>query len=259
MKTILIFGFMQMALLQAYAQRGGHDGRGSQGYSSGRSYTGGRFNGGPNVTHAFGRSGPGHNYDHYSEAPVIRGGTSRYYAARPMNSYYYRGVSGRPYYHGDYYRGYGSRIYAGNFFRNWVFGWGLGYWNPAIVWQQSFYLKLFNCYNSGEYYQPGYYNGYISNFDQVIQSINNQQNDDNKMAVAKEAIQNRNISTSQTAEIMNCFASDQAKIDFAEYAFPQVSDKQNFYKVNNTFRNPDSAQQLGSYLDAQYGNRNSEK
>ncbi len=266
MKTYILLGLMQLALVQSYAQRGGgsrgdHNGGGGHN-GGGQSYNGGRFNGGPSATHSFNRPAGGGNYNHYSAAPHVRGGGfyghdadrhsfafagRGYYGAHP----YYRGDYGRGYYGRGY--GYATRVYGDHFYRNWVFGWGLGYWNPAIVWQQHFYVNLFNCYNSGTYYAPEYYNGYVSNFDRVIESINNQQYDENKMAVAKEAIQNSNITSSQTAEIMNCFANDQAKIDFAEFAYSHVSDKQNFYTVNNTFKQPDSAQQLGSYLDAQYG------
>gem|GEM_PF-2984032 len=300
MKNYLLLILMQIAVIQAFAQRGGgghggngggghsgggtsgghgsysggrggggghsyggggHSGGGTSGnhsYSGGRgwggghSYGGGHYHGGPSAYHSFG----GRNYGHYNT--FYRGYGYGHGYAHGYAGAAYRGY-GRNYYRGDrfgYRNGYyGYHHYAPGYFRNWEFGWGLGFWNPALYWQQSFYSNLFNCYEANPYYAPDYFNGYISDFDQLVQSINNQPNDDNKMTVAREAVDYRYVSSAQVAAIMNCFASDQAKIDFAEYAYPHVTDKRNFYQVNNTFTDPESAQQLGGYLDSQYGNR----
>ena len=284
MKTYLLFALMQIAILPAFAQRGGGGGHGGGGgggghssgggrsggggYSGGHSNAGGggRFNGGPSVSHSFGgRSNGRYNAGSggSSAAPIIRSApASRNYgnvAHAPGYGYNrgynggYHGYYGGHGFYGDGFHGYGARIYAPAYYRNWVFGWGLGYWNTGLWWQTAFYLNLYDCYAGGPYYAPGYYNSYVSDFNNLIQTVNNQQGDDNKMAVAKEAIDHRNVSSDQVTRIMNCFESDQAKVDFAIYAYPHVADKQNFYRVNNSFNNPESAQQLGGYLDSQYG------
>ena len=263
---------------------GGHSSGGGGGsHSGGGGSTGGRggggahFNGGPSVSHSFGgrgggrytaprgnggggystppivRSNPGlHNYGNIAHAPGGYGYNRGYYGGHDRGYYGGHGFFGGRGFYGDRF-GYGARLYAPAYYRNWAFGWGLGYWSFGLAWQTAFYLNLYDCYAAGPYYTPGYYNGYVSDFNYLLQSINNQQGDESKMAVAKEAIDKRNVSSDQVARIMNCFENDEAKVDFAIYAYPHVTDKQNFYMVNNTFRSPESAQQLGGYLDSQYG------
>lgn len=294
MKTYILLALMQIAILPAFAQRGGGGGHssggggghssGGGGYSAGHGNGGGgRFNGGPSVSHSFGgrssgryiaprgngggygaapiiRSNPGaHNYGNIAHGPGGYGYNRGNYGGYNRGYYggYNRGFYGGHGFYGDRY-GYGARLFAPAYYRNWAFGWGLGYWSFGLGWQTAFYLDLYNCYAAGPYYAPGYYNGYVSDFNYLLQSINNQQGDDSKMAVAKEAIDQRNVNSDQVARIMNCFETDEAKVDFAIYAYPHVTDKQNFYRVNNSFRNPESAQQLGGYLDSQYGSHSNQ-
>ncbi len=82
------------------------------------------------------------------------------------------------------------------------------------------------------------YSGYnaMSNpmFNQVKQTILQQNFESSKLDFAKQSLDKNFITTSQAKEIVNLFSMEINKLDFAKYAYDKVTDKESYFTVANT-------------------------
>lgn len=109
-------------------------------------------------------------------------------------------------------------------------------------------------FSFGTTYPYGY--AYQSDFERILVAINSQAYDDSKLTVAKQAIQNRSLTSNEVQTIMRRFAYDDTRLQFAELAYDHVVDPQNFYSVNSAFAYSGSVDELNNYLNGQQPNSN---
>lgn len=91
------------------------------------------------------------------------------------------------------------------------------------------------------------------NFQEAIQSIATLTFEDSKLNAAKNCINSNELTSAQVKEIMALFNFDDSKIEFAEYAFSMVSDKENYHLVKEIFESDKSKDKLSSFLKESHG------
>ncbi|MBL0145458.1 MAG: DUF4476 domain-containing protein [Chitinophagaceae bacterium] len=84
-------------------------------------------------------------------------------------------------------------------------------------------------------------------FYQLKQSIQNENFDDAKQAIAKQAMTGNYFTASQIKEMVQLFSFESSKLAIAKYAYKNTIDKQNYYVVNDAFSFSSSKQALIQY------------
>lgn len=87
-----------------------------------------------------------------------------------------------------------------------------------------------------------------SDFQEAKTKIGSKGSDDAKLTLAKQIAGSNCLSTSQVKAVMNLFGFEDSKLDFAKYAYDHVSDRNNFFKVNEAFGFSGSAEELTNYI-----------
>ena len=101
----------------------------------------------------------------------------------------------------------------------------------------------------GRYREPAAYHhiDYV-NMEGLMVSLRYYPFDREKLAYAKSAISGKVLYTSDVISILNEFTFDNAKLDFAEFAYQFTADKENFYRVKKTFTFRSSIRKLDERL-----------
>lgn len=86
-------------------------------------------------------------------------------------------------------------------------------------------------------------------FEQLKQSIRRESFDDNKLSIAKAAIRNQAISTTQVQELLGLYSFEQNKLDIGKYCYQYSTDYNNYYLVANSFAFSASKQELLRYIE----------
>lgn len=73
-------------------------------------------------------------------------------------------------------------------------------------------------------------------FERILQSINRNSMDNNKLAFAKQVIRGRCITSAQAREISRGFSFDNNRLDFAKNAYASVYDLDNYFQVADVFQ-----------------------
>ncbi len=85
-------------------------------------------------------------------------------------------------------------------------------------------------------------------YNSMISAVKNEGFADNKKMVAKQALDNKCISTDQVIGLMKEFSFDDDKLEVAKYCYDRCSDRDNYYKVNSAFSFSDSKEALNKYI-----------
>lgn len=85
-------------------------------------------------------------------------------------------------------------------------------------------------------------------FNALLDVIDKQWSDRDKVNVAMQAMQANYVSSLQVKEMMKKMWNEDSRLELAEAAYPYVIDKQNFFIVNDTFWYADSVQELTEYI-----------
>lgn len=72
--------------------------------------------------------------------------------------------------------------------------------------------------------------------------------DSEKLAVAKQKVCTRSVTSRQVLQIARLFSYESSKLDFAKAAYIQTCDKQNYYIVNDAFSFSSSVRNLECYI-----------
>lgn len=75
--------------------------------------------------------------------------------------------------------------------------------------------------------------------------------DDDRLTKAKKLFNERCISAAQVRDITLMFMMDDAKLDFAKFAYGRTTDRINFSKVNEAFSFTSTKKQLTQYVNEQ--------
>ena len=85
-------------------------------------------------------------------------------------------------------------------------------------------------------------------FNNLIFTLQNRAFDSSRLAIAKQTLQSNTMSSMQVAAIMQQFSFESYKLDFAKFAYRQVSDPQNYFLVNREFAFDSSVRSLDDYI-----------
>jgi hypothetical protein len=87
-------------------------------------------------------------------------------------------------------------------------------------------------------------------FEQLKQTIRRESFDETKVSIAKTAIRDQAVSTTQVRELLGLFSFEQNKLDIAKYCYHYTTDYNNYYLVANSFAFSSSKNDLLRYIDA---------
>jgi hypothetical protein len=87
-----------------------------------------------------------------------------------------------------------------------------------------------------------------ADFNTAKSSINGKSFEDSKLTMAKQVLDNNCMTSAQVKEVMGLFSFENNKLDLAKYAYGRTVDKNNYYKVNDTFTFESSITELDSYI-----------
>jgi len=85
-------------------------------------------------------------------------------------------------------------------------------------------------------------------FRQKLDMILSSPNDQIKLRKAKEAFYEYCLTALQVKDVATAFYSDDARLDYATFAYPSVTDKENFYDVYDAFCTFSSAFRLNDFV-----------
>jgi hypothetical protein len=85
-------------------------------------------------------------------------------------------------------------------------------------------------------------------FNQVKQTLEQQDFESSRLDFAKQSLDNHFISTNQAKEIIKLFSMESNKLDFAKYAYDKVTDKENYFTVANNFSMQSNKDDLLQYI-----------
>lgn len=87
-----------------------------------------------------------------------------------------------------------------------------------------------------------------TSFNEAKESIDSKGMDDSKLKVAKQVLDNNCMTSAQVKEVVELFSFEQSKLDFAKYAYGRTTDKNNYYKINDTFTFESSITELNNHI-----------
>lgn len=89
-----------------------------------------------------------------------------------------------------------------------------------------------------------------SDFAAAKASIDNQGFDETKLKLAKQIAGSNCLSTDQVKTVMGLFGFEDSKLDFAKFAYDHVTDRNNYFKVNDAFGFSSSVDALNDYIQS---------
>ncbi len=127
--------------------------------------------------------------------------------------------------------------------------------NIAVVYNNQGYNNYNNGYigngNNANFNTNNYSNNNLNanDFAALRATLVNQNFDDTRLTIAKQALQNRMLSSNQVAELMRLFTFESSKLDFAKYAYKNTYDKERYFVINNEFTFSSSTDDLNNFIN----------
>lgn len=87
-----------------------------------------------------------------------------------------------------------------------------------------------------------------SSFNSLLNTINNQSFDDDKVMVAKQATSSNCMYVSQIRQVMNALDFEDSKLEYAKHAHAYCVDPQNYFQVNDAFDFSSSVEELNNHI-----------
>ncbi len=85
-------------------------------------------------------------------------------------------------------------------------------------------------------------------FDSFKSSVSSKPFEENKLAIAKQVLNNNCLTSAEVKETMGLFSFENSKLDFAKCAYGHTYDVNNYYKVNDAFQFSSSIDDLNAYI-----------
>lgn len=89
-----------------------------------------------------------------------------------------------------------------------------------------------------------------TDFSEAKKTISSKGFEDTKLQTAKQVVKNNCLNTNQVTEIIKLFGFEETKLDFAKLAYDKTVDKNNFYKIGDSFSFSSSVDELNKFLDS---------
>lgn len=87
-------------------------------------------------------------------------------------------------------------------------------------------------------------------FKDFLYTLRNQNFDNDKLSIARQALRNTYFDTYQIREVMSTMNFEKNRVDFAKDAYSYCVDKQNYFRVNDAFEFSSSIRELEDYIFA---------
>lgn len=91
---------------------------------------------------------------------------------------------------------------------------------------------------------------FATDFASAKASIESKGFEDTKLTLAKQIAGSNCLSTEQVKTVMGLFGFEDTRLDFAKFAYDHVSDRKNYYKVNDAFGFSSSVDELNEYIQS---------
>ena len=91
----------------------------------------------------------------------------------------------------------------------------------------------------------------VQNVERILNAIENESFNDDKMMVAKQATNKKCLSVQQIKQIMDKFSFEDNKLEFAKSAYSNCLNKDEYYMVNESFTFSSSKSELNDYISNQ--------
>ncbi len=116
-------------------------------------------------------------------------------------------------------------------------------------WNDKLYFDHKNCDDD---YKKKRWRNHLSDreFREALDVIKNQSFESGRETVAKEVIDDYDISVDQLVDILNVFWFETTKLSLAKYAYDHMEDTRGFYKVYNVFSFSSSVDELRDYIES---------
>jgi hypothetical protein len=85
-------------------------------------------------------------------------------------------------------------------------------------------------------------------FNSLLNTINNQGFDDDKVMIAKQATSSNCMYVGQIKQVMNALSFEDSKLEFAKYAYAYCVDPQNYFQINDAFDFSSSVEELNNHI-----------
>ncbi len=87
-----------------------------------------------------------------------------------------------------------------------------------------------------------------NDFQELVASIDDQAAEENRLAIAKQAIDDSCLSTKQVINVLGLFAGEETRLEFAKYAYLRTSDRDKYFNVNSALYSQESVKELSEYI-----------
>lgn len=88
----------------------------------------------------------------------------------------------------------------------------------------------------------------VNQYNAVRQTIQRESFDKGKMAIATQVLRDNYLSSAQVKELTMLFSFDDAKLEFAKYAYSKTVDRGSFFMVYDAFSFSSSKERLADYI-----------
>ncbi len=127
-------------------------------------------------------------------------------------------------------------------------------WNNQNEWNNNNNNNNNNNWNN-EYPNNGNIFGYgnlmsDSEIQTLMQSMKNATFDEKMISVAKTALKNSMLKTSQVHQLLDLITFEQQKLELAKYCYDKTTDKNNYYTLYNDFKFSNYSDQLDKYINS---------
>ncbi|RYY38784.1 MAG: DUF4476 domain-containing protein [Chitinophagaceae bacterium] len=111
--------------------------------------------------------------------------------------------------------------------------------------------------NGGGYGNGGYNNGSYgamnaNSFTALLQQLRNENFDNTKMTIARDALSSNRVSVAQVKQLMQQFTFDSDRLELAKAAYPRCTDKNNYFQLSDAFEFSSSKESLSTWVRNQH-------
>jgi hypothetical protein len=89
-----------------------------------------------------------------------------------------------------------------------------------------------------------------SDFETAKKSIVSKSFEDSKLTLAKQIINSNCMNTAQVKSIMKEFSFEETKLTWAKHAYPRVTDKNNYFQINDGFSFESTIEDLNEFINS---------
>ncbi|UYZ62179.1 DUF4476 domain-containing protein [Hymenobacter weizhouensis] len=86
--------------------------------------------------------------------------------------------------------------------------------------------------------------------DELLQTVQRQSFDDNKLALIREALHETSLPADDARRLVSTISFDRNRIELAKYLYTRVADRQNFYRVYDVFQFQSSIREVQQYIES---------